>query len=177
VDFHQGLSGNLTLRELTFHERVKAVYGPVDSWEQELDTSRPETLPPDAMTMTCEKMRINEDPMAARQAPNDLKKKPVGPINFVASGNVRIDGQTPSHGAFSAQADRATYESIKETFVLEGGGRAPATLWRAGQAGAPPAARRIRYVRTTGEVAVDGIQFLEILPGDIKNAQRPGAVR
>jgi hypothetical protein len=28
VDFHQGLSGNLITRELTFHERVKTVYGP-----------------------------------------------------------------------------------------------------------------------------------------------------
>jgi hypothetical protein len=122
-------------------------------------------------------MRINEDPMAARPAPNDLQKKLVGPINFVASGNVRIDGQTPKQGAFSAQADQARYEQSKDAFVLEGSGRTPATLWRAGQQGAPPAARRIRYVRSTGEVAVDGIQFLEILPGDIKNAQRPGAVR
>jgi hypothetical protein len=177
VDFHQGLSGNLITRELTFHERVKAVYGPVDSWEQELDPSRPETHPPDAMTMTCDNMRINEDPMAARPAANDLQKKLVGPINFVASGNVRIDGQTPKQGAFSAQADQARYEQSKDAFVLEGNGRTPATLWRAGQQGAPPSARRIRYVRTTGEVAVDGIQYLEILPGDIKNAQRPGAVR
>ena len=45
VDFQQGLTGNLINREITFLTRVRTVYGPVDSWEQELDGNRPEVAP------------------------------------------------------------------------------------------------------------------------------------
>jgi len=179
VDFHEGLTGNLILRELTFHQRVRAVYGPVDAWEQELDATRPETLPPEAMTMTCNEMRINEDPVSARAMPDAAggQKKTIGWIQFQAKGNVQIDGQAPKHGAFSAQADRASYEQAKDVFILEGDGRTPATLRRAGQIGPPPAARLIRYSRLTNEVSVEGIQFIEITPQDIETARRPGEVR
>ncbi|MCI0333303.1 MAG: hypothetical protein L0228_08785 [Planctomycetes bacterium] len=179
IDFQRGLTGILYTRELTFHERVRAVYGPVDAWEQELDANRPENLPPDAMTLSCDEMRINEDPVAARAMPvaANGQKKSIGPVQFQATGNVRIDGEVPKHGAFSAKAERASYEEAKDAFILEGNGRTPATLWRAGQTGAPPAARRIRYVRKTNEVSVDGIQYLEIRPQDIESARRPRAVR
>jgi hypothetical protein len=179
VDFHEGLTGNLITRELTFHKRVRTVYGPVDAWEQELDPTRPETLPPEAMAMTCDVMRINEDPVAARAMPAAAngQKKMVGPIQFTATGNVQIDGQAPNQGAFSAQAERASYEQAKDVFILEGDGRTPATLRRAGQAGPPPAARLIRYSRLTNEVSVEGIQFIEITPKDIETARRPGEPR
>jgi hypothetical protein len=179
VDFHRGLAGNLYTRELTLFERVRSVYGPVDAWEQELDASRAETLPPDAMTLTCDELRINEDPIAARSAPTTTapESQPIGPIQLQASGNVRIDGQAPGQGPFSAQAGRASYEQAKDVFLLEGDGRTPATLWRAGQQGAPPAARMIRYDRRTGDVSVSGIQYIEITPTDIENARRSGNVR
>src|SRR5262249_52341418 len=54
VDFHTGLDGNMYTRELTFHDRVRAVYGPVDSWEQELELTRPETLPMESMILSCD---------------------------------------------------------------------------------------------------------------------------
>ena len=128
--------------------------------------------------MTCDEMRINEDPVAARTMPAGAngQKKTVGPIQFRAKGNVRIDRQAPNQGAFSAQAETATYEEEKQVFILEGG-RAPATLRRAGQAGPPPAARLIRYSRSTNEVSVEGIQFIEITPKDIESPRRPAAVR
>jgi hypothetical protein len=62
-------------------------------------------------------------------------------------------------------------------FVLEGDGRTHATLWREGQQGAPPSARMIRYNHLTGEVSVNGIQYIEITPRDIENARRPAQVR
>ena len=60
-------------RELTFHDRVRTVYGPVDSWEQELDLTRPESLPPESMTLTCDDLRLNEDPLAAQAATAESK--------------------------------------------------------------------------------------------------------
>src|SRR5262245_50583646 len=59
VDFQRALAGNLYRRELRFLERVRTVYGPVDSWEQELDGSRSESLPPDSMTLACDDLALN----------------------------------------------------------------------------------------------------------------------
>jgi hypothetical protein len=179
VDFHSGLDGNMYTRELTFHNRIRTVYGPVDSWEQELDLARPETLTPDSMTLTSDALRLNEDPLAARATaatPSDADKRPVGPIQMQASGNVRIAGQIPSHGEFTVQADRASYEQLKDAFILEGDTRTPAKLWRrnaTGQNSPPLEARKIRYSRATNEAKVDGIQFIEITPQDLEHARRP----
>lgn len=175
VDFHGGLTGNLYTRELTFRKHVSTVYGPVDAWEQELDVTRRETLPSEAITLTCNELSIYEDSVAARAlaAPSDGSSRPVGPVQLKALGDVQIDGQTPQQGAFTAQANTASYEQAKDVFILEGDGRTPAKLWRAGQKGAPPEARRIRYVRSTGQITVDGIQYFEITPGDLENARRP----
>jgi hypothetical protein len=178
VDFHNGITGNMYLRELTFHERVRTVYGPVDSWEQELDPTRPDTLPPDSITLTCDDLRLNEDPMSARAVASVApgSKRPLGQVQMLAKGDVRITGQVPAQGEFSVQADVATYDQSKDSFVLEGDTRTPAKLWRrsAGGVDAPPTeARKIRYVRSTGDVRVDGIQYLEITPRDLENAKRP----
>jgi hypothetical protein len=175
VDFRKGMTGNMYTRELAFHENVRAIYGPVDSWDQELDLMRPESLPPDAMTLSSELLRINEDPVAARAAlAPGSEKQPIGPVQLVAERNVRIDGQAPRHGAFSATAARVSYDQAKDAFILEGDGRTPATLWRQGQQGAPPQANWIRYVRSTGQISVDKIQYIEITPQDIPNFQQRG---
>ena len=87
VDFQQGLSGNLYTRELTLHDRVRTVYGPVDSWEQELDVTRPETLPPDSVRLLCDELRVNENPIAARAAAagQNADSRPMGPIQLQAT--------------------------------------------------------------------------------------------
>ncbi|MCC7476142.1 MAG: hypothetical protein IT425_12160 [Pirellulales bacterium] len=187
VDFHQGLNGNIYLRDLTFHQRVRTTYGPVDSWDQELDPTRPETLPPDALTLACDALRLNEDPLATRGLANSptgpaanpaglLGGRPLGPMQLQALGDVRIAGQVPNQGEFTVQALRASYDQAKDAFVLEGDSRSPAKLWRRNQVGVdspPTEARKIRYVRSLNEVKVEGIQYFEITPNDIQNAQRP----
>src|SRR4029079_5492185 len=126
VDFRRGLNGNIYTREITFHERVRAIYGPVDSWEQELDPTRPATLPEDTMTLTSDELRLNEDAVAARAAqPPGAAKQQMGPIQMLASGDVRIDGKVPKKGEFSVQAGRASYEQTKDLFILEGDMRTP----------------------------------------------------
>ncbi|HEX3601962.1 MAG TPA: hypothetical protein VHU84_17545 [Lacipirellulaceae bacterium] len=177
VDFHQGLVGNIYTHEVTFHDRVRSVYGPVDAWEQELDPTRPESLPSDSMLLTCQNMRVNEDAVAARTlaTTNPAGKRPMGPLQMQAEGDVRIAGQVPNQGEFNVQSDRASYDQAKDAFILEGDTRTPAKLWRRNGAGvdAPPTeARKIRYVRSTGETKVDGIQYIEVLPSDLQNARR-----
>jgi hypothetical protein len=194
VDFHTNLDGNMYTHELTFHDRVRTVYGPVDSWEQELDLTRPESLPPEAMTLTCDALRLNEDPLAARSAaPPTKNPNPSAPtalgglkmeaIQMQAKGDVRIQGQTPSQGPFRIQADRASYEKSKELFILEGDTRTPARLWRRTQAGAdapPIEARKISFNRLTNQAKVEGVQSLEILPSDVEKYRaksQPGTTR
>lgn len=178
VDFQGGLTGNMYLKDLTLHNRVRTVYGPVDSWEQELDLTRPETLSPETIKLTCDDLRLNEDAVAARAmaAQPDGSKRQIGPIQMAAKGDVRIDGQVPAQGEFSVQADVATYEEVKQVFMLEGNTRSNAKLWRrtAGGGTSPPTeARRIWYNQRTGDIKVDGMQFIEITPQDLQNAQRP----
>lgn len=178
VDFQGGLTGNMYLKDLALHNRVRTVYGPVDSWEQELDLARPETLSPETIKLTCDDLRLNEDAVAARAmaAQPDGSKRQIGPIQMSATGDVRIDGQVPAQGEFSVQADVATYEEVKQVFVLEGNTRSNAKLWRrtAGGGTSPPTeARRIWYNQRTGDIKVEGMQFIEITPRDLENAQRP----
>jgi hypothetical protein len=157
------------------------VYGPIDAWEQELDLARPESLPPESMTLTCDDLRLNEDPLAARavdrsNSPTVAGNKPIGPVQLQARGDVRIAGQMAAQGEFRIQADRASYEKEKEAFILEGDTRTPARLWRRTQTGAdapPLEARKIYYNRTTNQAKVIGIQYLEITPSDVEKASRP----
>jgi lipopolysaccharide export system protein LptA len=181
VDFRKGLEGNMYIREVTFHERVRAIYGPVDSWEQELDPTRPATLPSDTVTLTSDDLRVNEDTVAARAAPPTAAgKRQMGPLQMQAKGDVRIDGKVPNQGEFSVQADRASYEQAKDAFILEGDTRTPAKLWRRSTTGTdspPTEARKIRYVRSTGETKVEGIQYFEVVPGDLQSARRPTPIK
>lgn len=165
VDFQSGLVGNLFTRELALQDRVRTVYGPVDAWEQELDTNRPETLLPGAVTLTCDELSVNEDPVAKRR--NGATGRAVGPVELLARSNVRIDGESPTQGVFAAQADRATYTQAKEVFILEGTSQVPATLWHrphnTGQM-AQNSARKITYHRDTGEFKIEDIRTFDFTP-------------
>lgn len=171
ADFQNALAGNLYTREMVLHGRVRTVYGPVDSWEQELDTNRPESLLPGAVMLTCDELGVNEDPVAAalrrRQGPEKASGGTLGPVQLRARGNVRIDGESPTQGQFAAQADRATYEQAKEVFVLEGTARVPATLWHrprnTGQM-AQNSARKITFHRLTGEFKIEDIRTFDFTP-------------
>jgi hypothetical protein len=188
VDFQQGLKGNLINREITFMTRVRTVYGPVDAWEQELDANRPELLPLDTLTLTSDQLRINEDSMAANHRVRELAQAsgtPLGPVQMTASGNVRIDGQSPKQGMFAATAERVSYTQSKEQFILEGSHRLPATLWHRDPVSGQQidnSAGKIIYNRLTGQAEWDAVRAFEFTPGggggsSLKNALGPAATR
>jgi hypothetical protein len=156
VDFDGRLAGNLYIKEVAFNRRVRAVYGPVDSWQQELDGGRTDPLPPDSFTLTCDELGANEDSVAARAAsPNDALGGSFGPMQLRATGNVRIDGQSPSGGLFHVEAHRASYEQAKELFSLEGDGRTPTTIRQQSRPGEPSNELRFdwfRYSPATGQI-------------------------
>jgi hypothetical protein len=179
IDFQRGLKGNLHLRWLTFDERVRVVYGPVDAWEQELDPNRSESLSPESIRLACDELRVNEDAVAARATGSTSpENRTFGPVQVEAKGSVRIDGRSAENKAFGAQGNRVSYEQVKELFQLEGDLLTPAIVWYPGQTGQPPAAKRISFVYSDGTLKnfkVDKIIFVEITPGDIESvrAARP----
>jgi hypothetical protein len=186
VDFQQGLEGNITNREITFLTRVRTIYGPVDAWEQELDGNRPEMLPPDTLTLTSEKLRVNEDPLTVNHRTRDLlaaNSSPIGKIQMMAELNVRIEGQSPKQGMFFATAERVSYTQMKEQLILEGNNRVPATLSHTdpltGQK-IENSAGKIIYNRLSGQAEWDTVRSFEFTPGNggsLKNALGPSAAR
>lgn len=188
VDFQEGLKGNVIYREITFLTRVRTIYGPVDAWEQELDGYRPETLPPDTLILTSDKLRVNEDPLAANQRAREsttANAMPLGKVQMTAEGNVGIEGQSPQQGQFYATAERVSYTQEKEQLILEGNNRVPATLTHRDPATGQQinnSAGKIIYNRLSGEAQWDTVRSFEFTPGagaagSLKNALGPAGVR
>jgi hypothetical protein len=182
TDFDGDLSGNLHTRMISAHERVRTVVGPVDSWEQELDGSRADTLPPKSLTINCDELRANEDPMArraaaGRDAPGGSQ---FGPIQLHAVGNVQIDARAETEARLRAKAAVATYDQFKETIVIRGEGR-PAELWiqaRPGEPTHPIYTESVTYPLDTRRPTFSGFTGGEFtMPVPPQNAARPATSR
>jgi len=150
VSFQGPLAGNLHNRELAFNDRVKTIYGPVDSWQATLDPDGPDGLGRHGVLLSCDQMTVADVPL------------PVGDgraAELTAQGNVVIEGQT-----FTARAPRMTYAEAKQLLILEGNGRTHAELYHQEQVGAPFSkvlAHKILYWRSTGQVYVEGARSLK----------------
>jgi len=150
VSFQGPLAGNLHNRELAFNDRVKTIYGPVDSWQATLDPDGPDGLGRHGVLLSCDQMTVADVPL------------PVGDgraAELTAQGNVVIEGQT-----FTARAPRMTYAEAKQLLILEGNGRTHAELYHQEHVGAPFSkvlAHKILYWRSTGQVYVEGARSLK----------------
>jgi lipopolysaccharide export system protein LptA len=152
VRFEGKIGGNVHRQELTFADQVRAVYGPVDDWQSQLDPDAPEQLGPQAVLLTSDQLTVRQMPSVVRgqQATTELE----------TLGNTRIEGQT-----FTAQAHKLTFAEAKDLLVLEGDGSSDARLFRQerpGAAASQAAARRIMYWPSTRRVEVDDARFLDI---------------
>jgi lipopolysaccharide export system protein LptA len=157
VQFARGISGNVLpdRQEMTFHEQVRCVYGPVAGWDTQLDADSPAGLPAGSMVMTCDQLTTNQS--AARSEGR-------GQMEMDARGNIRVDGQRLEGDSFSALAQHLTYSQAKDMLVLVGDGRADAQLVRQEQPGAPQtktAAGSIYYWPTTRQVKVGDLRFVD----------------
>jgi len=178
TDFDGPISGNIFTRMLEFRDRVRTVFGQVDSWEQELDINRPEMLPPESLTIECEKLMANEDPMAARIAADkdEAGNNQFGPIQLHAEGNVRIDGRSKTQARMRAEANTATFDRHKQVIVLKG---TPAILFlqsRPGEPVSPIRTNDVTYSLATGLPKFHGFQGAEInVPNAPQNLFAPAA--
>jgi len=156
VDFMRGVEGDLNRRQIAVVGNVKAVYGPVDAWEQKLKKRLRGMPGPDTIWISAERLSVAESPLTRMQQPSGI-----GPLELSAQENVTIEGRTGDRGSFTTHSQRATYDQLKTTFVLEGDGRQPATLTHQQYVGAPPsetAARKITYNHATGDAKVEELK-------------------
>ncbi|MCA9240607.1 MAG: hypothetical protein KDA37_10420, partial [Planctomycetales bacterium] len=157
VHFLHGITGNVRNKQLSFLGNVRAVYGPVAGWQQELPLNPPGALPPDTGTLECERLTVNEDPLA-RTTPVMQEQNDLGPVELHAIGNVKIQGAAEGKGLFTAYAGAASYSKSKEEFVLEWDGRSLATIWQQDAPGSPPRkseAQKLTYWRLIPRVKIE----------------------
>jgi hypothetical protein len=166
VDFVRGIHGNLIHREVQAMGQVKAIYGPVDSWQQQLQMSLQKGPGEHTVWISSDQLGVFENPLARLQQPGrsgSLRSggQPPGALELVAEGHVIIEGKAPQQGDFTARAARATYDQQKTMFVLEGD---PATLTRQPFVGGPPSessAQKLIYRHSTGELKIEGLRRLQ----------------
>lgn len=153
VKFARNVVGNNQRREMTFHNQVQTVYGPVPDWSSRIDSDRPESWLPQTVAINCDRMQV-----MARPDPNTKADS----YDLVAEGNTLAEGTN-----FTARAPRLTYAQAKDLLVIEGDGRTDAVLYHQDHEGGPrsdTSARRFMVWPSTNRVQIDGATFLELTP-------------
>lgn len=162
ITFHRSLSGNLQNRSLTFRDRVRSSYAPVQSWDAVLNTDNPDVLGPKGMILQCDAMTI-------RDVPTPLKDR--RSIELEAADNAVVVSTS-----FTATANNITYDQAKDLLILKGDGRNNAHVYRQTRPGAPRddmAAQRFFYNRKTNHLGMDAPPILEL--NGIPMGKAPGA--
>jgi len=152
VDFQKGLRGNMQRRQMEFHQRVEAIWGPVAGWGDTLDPHAPAGLPPRAVAITSDVLGVAQAPPAPGQRRTS--------IELMAGGNVLVEGES-----FTARSARLSWSEAKDLLVFEGDGRSDAQLFRQLKVGAPmssASAGKILYWRALNRVDVDDARFLDL---------------
>ncbi|MFM8289881.1 MAG: hypothetical protein ACKOGA_24585, partial [Planctomycetaceae bacterium] len=145
VEFSGRMKGNANQRRSTFQDRVRVVYGPVDSPSGLIDVDR---LPPLAGTLRCEELTVTQMP-AVRNNPEY--------VTLLAKGNAELEGRADT-GWFSALAYTVSFDQSKGMYVLAGDGKREAEITRETTPGAPrPAvnrAMRIEFLPARNELNI-----------------------
>jgi len=151
VDFQRGLRGNMHRRQVEFHQRVEAIWGPVAGWSDALDPHASGGLPPRTFTVSCDVLGVGQAP--------PLPGRPRASLELEAGGNVLVEGES-----FTARSARLSWSEGKDLLVFAGDGRSDAQLFRQVQPGAAPStasAGRILFWRELNRVEVEDARFLD----------------
>jgi hypothetical protein len=150
VRFQDKISGNIHHQAITFHQKVRATFGPVKTWQDTLDEDNPDKLDRGGI-LTCNQLTVAQMPQPGGERDS---------VEMEALGNVEVAGAT-----FSARAARMTYAEAKDQLILEGNGWTDAVLYRQERPGAPTshhASEKIFYWPSTGQFTVSGMRGLEL---------------
>jgi lipopolysaccharide export system protein LptA len=156
VRFHGSITGNILKRKLTFNDQIRAVYGPVLDWNATLDPDKPENLPPQAITLGCKQLNINQLLLPSGKGQS---------IEAEALGNAVAEG---GGGMYTARAQRIIYVEAKDLLYLEGDGLSDAELFRQAQPGAKTTrvpAQKFEYNIKTNAIKIINARSAEIILG------------
>jgi hypothetical protein len=143
VDYQNTVAGNVERREIMFAHQVRTVYGPVNSWDEQLDPNRRGGLGPDGILMNCQQLSVAE-----------VKEGDPRSVIMKAMGNTTVEGSN-----FTAVGDRLSYAESKDLLILEANDRGFAQIEQRNRPGEPPSrfsARKIMYWPRSGQIQVDG---------------------
>jgi lipopolysaccharide export system protein LptA len=141
VDFEDGLRGNMNDNTVQFFDRIRAIYGPVPSWDGVFAADRRDQLGKDGFVLTSEKLNV------ALLGP-PVNGEPA--IEMKAIGAAIVESND-----FTARADRISYERTKDLLVIEGGNRTPAQIWQGESISPQVTSQRIVYSRKHNRIQGD----------------------
>jgi len=168
VHFQRELNGNLRRQVMNFQGRVRAVYGPVDDWQERLSVDDPEELGVGGFVLSSEKLQIAKQSIIAKD-----KRA----FELTAEGNAVVEGVPVVDEMFLARASLLTYDMRKGLLVLDGQGR-DAQLYSQKRPGAVPDrifASKIEYYPATQKIGIEGFHSGNInkLPEGSKQKKSP----
>lgn len=152
VDYNREIVGNVLNREVSFLNHVRATYGPVAGWGEQVAAEQVTGRRREGAVLTCQQLSVAE--MGTRQEPS---------LELDASGNTHVEGQE-SRGYFTATGHHLKYVQNKDLMILEGDGRNDAVVSVQEGIGAPPQTTRLRRIvfqPRTGDVQLDGLNSVD----------------
>ncbi len=165
VDFVSHVSGNVHRKEVTFHKVDRAFYGPVKSWDDEIDLQNPVAMNATDVTLRCDQLTVVQHG----------KQSGLSGGEILAMGNSEVQGKM-----FSAWADRISYSTEKHLLTMSGNGRNAAQLihqQRIGGSRQTLTAGKIQYWPETRKFQVDdgkSIDVSGVRPNDVNIPKIPG---
>ncbi|MBN2022198.1 MAG: hypothetical protein JW809_05345 [Pirellulales bacterium] len=151
VVFQGSITGDVHRHEVTFHDRVRAVFGPVPTWQSTLPDDDPDALGDRGAQLGCEHLTVVEMP------------SPTGgesAAELSAAGNARIEGRQ-----FTAWGNQVTYDQRKGLLILKGDGPNDATLSYQTRVGGPETSvsgQEFYYWPATQRVSGSGLHSFEM---------------
>lgn len=151
VDFAEVIKGNLKSKEMTFHEQVRAIYGPVPDWRAKLNLQRPNFEEDE------DRFGLRTDALTVRQAPVQTDNRST--VELETDGDTEIEAQK-----FEAWASRLTYDQSKELITLHGDAYTDAVIThvaRIGELAKKTQAGTIYYSKKNQSVTVGDFRHLD----------------
>ena len=153
VEFRRQLAGNL-LHPIRVQAvgQARAVYGPVDSWEQKLPISAATDQRPQTVWIEGDRIQVAENPIGGTNASGFSAGE------LTVTGDVAIEGKASDGSLFTARGDRASYDQVKAMFVLEGSERRSAVITHQEYPGAafqPQTGTKFTYWLKTGRLKAE----------------------
>ena len=151
VKFDRQMQGNQHRQIMHFLNQARAVYGPVLSWDAQLDPERPKLLDEQGFVLTCNR-QLSVAQVGAQQASSSA-------FELTADGNAVVESSL-----YLARSSRLKYERGKDLLTLDGDGFSKAKLYRQPHAGAPLSvleSRNIWFWPSTNDAKLDGFNSLD----------------